>query len=144
MVDLQPAKAVIGPRSPKRSLSMLKHKLPVMLLALVLVLRGVHCLYVEAELCAAARAAQSESPPLADPSESDPNETGCLCKGALVTVVCPVADLRPQADFAWLRAAAAPLFDAPALPDEFSAPAVLLAPPVSGRTLRALRASWQI
>ncbi len=123
---------------------MLYRKIPVILLALVLVARGVHCLYLEAELCATARATHSQSPPITDPADSDPNETGCLCKGALVATVCPVAELRPQANLAWLDAAAAPSLDAPVFPNEFSAPVALAPPPISGRTLRARCASWQI
>ena len=124
---------------------MFVRKLPLILLALVLVARGVHCLHVEAELCAYALAARSPSPPLADPSDADPNETGCLCKGALVTNdACPASELRPVASLAWLADATALSFDDVALADHSSAPSNQIMPPVSGRTMRALLASWQI
>ena len=35
--------------------------------------------------------AQSAMPPLADPSASDPNESGCICKGALLGIACLTA-----------------------------------------------------
>lgn len=121
-------------------------KLLMIVLAAVLVVRGIHCLRVEAELCACAKAAHSQSPPLADPSDADPNETGCLCKGALVTTAaCPAGELRPQAGFGWLVVAGtSSSFNALALAGDDRAPSERMPSPLSGRTLRALRACWQI
>ncbi len=112
-------------------------------LALVLLARAVHCLYVDAALCAYASAARTDSRPLSDPTEADPNESGCLCKGALVQTACPLADLQN------VLTVPAQIVLAPvvALTPSASAPTpqeLLWRPPRSGRMLRALLVSWQI
>jgi hypothetical protein len=114
-------------------------------LALVVLTRALHCLHVDATLCAAAAAARSATPPLCDPCESDPNESGCLCKGVVFAPPCLVADLEYRGKLLATAtvgprpaAAALALRPHPSLHD-------LLAPVLpSGRVLRALIASWQV
>jgi hypothetical protein len=124
---------------------MLARKLLVSALALVVLMRAVHCLHVDAEACAAAKAAGTDSPPLADPTDSDPNESGCLCKGAVFVAPCIVPashranDLLSIADFPVM-----PLHKALAAQSRPAADPGLAPSPVSGRMLRALIASWQI
>jgi hypothetical protein len=126
---------------------MFARRLFVGCLALVLIARTVHCLYVDVSLCASAAGESNGNRPLSDPNESDPNESGCLCKGALVIVPSLPADLERQSE----SLAAADLMLAPsalgldlqlaaqATPQDLSWP-----PPRSGRMVRALIASWQI
>ncbi len=124
---------------------MLAHKLLVCCLTLVLLTRTVHCLYVDATLCAGAAAAQSDSPPLSDPTDSDPNESGCLCKGALFGTACLVPDVRLQSKLLWPASIArSPAVVAIGLRSEPVSRGFLTPPPPSGRVLRALIASWQI
>jgi hypothetical protein len=124
---------------------MLARKLLVGCLALVLLTRTVHCLYLDVALCAAAATAHSHTPPLSDPTDSDPNESGCLCKGALFGTPCLIAALPLQGKLllpAPIKCSAGVVAVGPQ-----SAPALrgsLSPPPVSGRMLRALIASWQI
>src|SRR5260221_5804282 len=75
---------------------MLARRVFIGCLALVLLSRTVHSMYVDAVLCAHAAKAQEESAPLSDPTESDPNESGCLCKGALVGVSFLLAQVDEQ------------------------------------------------
>ncbi len=114
-------------------------------MVLVLFGRGVHCLCLDACLCArAAEAARGESP-LSDPSESDPNDSRCLCKGALVRAACPlervkvVRAIASATELAQVSSAWAPAWRfEPAVVDH-SWP-----PPRWGKLARAFLASWQI
>jgi hypothetical protein len=123
---------------------MLARKLLVSALALVVLIRAVHCLHVDAEACAAAKAAGTDSPPLADPTDSDPNESGCLCKGAVFVAPCIMPAPQPNN---WLSIAdfpVMPLHKALAAQSHPAADPGLAPSPVFGRMLRALIASWQI
>jgi hypothetical protein len=114
-------------------------------LALIIVARTVHCLYVDALLCAHAAAASSDSPlPLSDPTESDPNESGCICKGALVGVPCQAADPRAIGESTWSFEAVPSLPDSSLVASKPVQARQQMPPPISGKTLRALCASWQI
>ena len=122
---------------------MLARQLFVGCLALVLLARAVHCLYVDATLCASATVLETDSRPLSDPTETDPNESGCLCKGALVETPCPLAELQKSLTVP-MRIVLAPSVGwaasaSPRTPQDLS-----WRPPRSGSTLRALFASWQI
>src|SRR5690349_14348399 len=68
-------------------------KLLLCCMTLVIAVRGIECLATGAELCARVARCQQEVP-LDDPRDGDPNESGCLCRGALVQVVSPVAVLK--------------------------------------------------
>jgi hypothetical protein len=123
---------------------MLIRKLFVGCLALVLIARAVHCLHVDAMLCAGVIKAALESPPLSDPSETDLNESGCLCKGAISVESCPVADPRLSgASYALIEAPSPAsrlvVEPQPRFAADFAVPA-----PFSAGKLRALHASWQI
>ena len=113
-------------------------------LALALFVRTVHCLHLDATLYANAIAART-SAPLADPNGSDPNETGCICKGAVFAVPCMPADLEAQgarlmlADPTLVPVILASLSPAEPAPAHFIVP-----PPRSARIVRALFACWQI
>ncbi|MBI3838177.1 MAG: hypothetical protein HY288_09635 [Planctomycetia bacterium] len=126
---------------------MLARRLFVGCLALVIFARAVHCLYVDVRLCALATAADRETPPISDPQEADPNESGCLCKGAPVGIPCLLADLEQQGKLIALAhlvltpTASVSDLQSSAEPD---ARDLLWRPPRSGRMVRALIASWQI
>lgn len=123
---------------------MVARKLFVGCLALVLLTRAVHCLCVDVSLCAHAASNQSESP-LSDPKDTDPNESGCLCKGALLGGHCLPTDLQSHAKLVLpSQLALAPTFLALQVPSEPSSQDFLWPPPRSGNLLRALIASWQI
>ena len=122
---------------------MLARKVFVVLMSLVILARAANCLCVEATLCAYAIAAASENPPLADPNDADPHESGCLCKGALLPAPCIPAELEPRGP--WVSPVAA--LDEPAARQSAIHPTpygFLAAHPPSGRTLRAWLASWRI
>ncbi len=114
-------------------------------LSTVLLVRTAHCLYVEATLCERACAAASADPPLSDPCESDPNESGCICRGAIFIAPCEVPTLERQGDLL------PPLDHCPiAVPgnpcaQREPARASLFPPPqLSARAVRAWFACWQI
>jgi hypothetical protein len=114
-------------------------------LALVLLTRTVHCLYVDATLCAGAVAAQSESRPLSDPDESDPNESGCICKGAIFGAPCLIPEPERQLSLlSPLDAACAPAVGAHRLQFEPTLAEFFPPPPLSARAVRAWIGSWQI
>lgn len=113
-------------------------------LAVVIVGRGLNCLYTTANLCARTLVA-SPAAPLSNPTDADPNETGCLCRGALLNHDCPLADLKPTSASASMCVVAdmavemLPPLDRPTAVADFFKP-----PPRSAHRLRALLASWQI
>jgi hypothetical protein len=126
---------------------MLARRLFVGCLAFVLLARAVHCLYVDVSLCALATDRAQDTPPISDPKEADPNESGCLCKGALLGLPCLLADLDQQSKL--LSPIHLVLTPAALIVDlqssgEPTARELLWRPPRSGRVLRALIASWQI
>jgi hypothetical protein len=125
-----------------RDRSMLARRLLVGLLALVLGVRATHCLYLDAALCAHAAAAEDSAPPISDPADTDPNETGCLCKGVVYTAPPVLADVDAHGPIlvALRTVPALPVWtDAkPALPEFHWRLAR------SGRIVRALLSSWQI
>jgi hypothetical protein len=126
---------------------MLARRLFVGCLTLVLLSRAVHCLYVDAMLCAHAAAAQEESAPLSDPSETDPNESGCLCKGALVGDPCLLAQVDEQSRLlSVVQLGLSPASSLIALQSSGnpSVDDLLWPPPRSAQVVRALLASWQI
>ncbi len=124
---------------------MLARQLFVLCLTLVLFTRAVHCLYVDAGLCARAATAAGGTQPLSDPTESDPNESGCLCKGALVTAPCLIVDLETQTKLiSAAQLVPAPAGFLPAWSTERTVQDLLWPPPRSGRMVRALLVSWQI
>ena len=126
---------------------MLARRLFVGCLALVLIARAVHCLYVDVSFCAQATASDRGTRPLSDPNEADPNESGCLCKGALVGGPCLLADLEQQTKLLstahLVLAPAISVLDLQSTPEP-TARDLLWRPPRSGRMVRALIASWQI
>ncbi len=64
---------------------MLARRIFVLGIAAILVGRTLHCCCVEATLCGALLTSRDDTgSPLRNPDESDPNETGCICKGALL------------------------------------------------------------
>ena len=126
---------------------MLARKLFVGCLALVLLARAAHCLYVDVSLCALAAAGGQDTAPISDPTEADPNESGCLCKGALLGTPCLLADLNQQNKLlSTAQLVLTPLASVADLQSsgEPTARDLLWRPPRSGRVVRALIASWQI
>ena len=126
---------------------MLARRLFVGCLALVLLTRAVHCLCVDVSLCAQAIGSDQGPRPISDPNESDPNESGCLCKGALVGGPCLLADIEQQSKLLSpahpFLVAAASVLDLQS-ETEPTARDLLWRPPRSGRMVRALFASWRI
>lgn len=124
---------------------MFARKLFVGFLTLVLLARGVHCLYVDVAACAGCEASRSDTPPLSDPCDSDPDESGCLCKGALLKTPTLIAGLERQSRLispAGVAPSAAVATVGPQIVPtlrDFLSP-----PPLSGRAVRAWIASWQI
>jgi hypothetical protein len=113
-------------------------------LALVVLARGVHCLYTEVSVCAL-ELAQHETQPLSDPGATDPNESGCLCKGATATAPCPTADLQVQSKLiSPADIMPSPIDLVPQTQGEATAQDRVWPPPRSGNMLRAMFASWQI
>ncbi len=126
---------------------MLARRLFVGCLAIVLLARAVHCLYVDVSLCTLATAGNHDTPPISDPKEADPNESGCLCKGALLGTPCLLAGVEQQNKLLSLShlvlTPVASVLDVQSS-GEPTARDLLWRPPRSGRVLRALIASWQI
>jgi hypothetical protein len=57
----------------------------VLIFSIVLIARTFHCIATGVSLAALSlRPANSASPPLRNPDDADPNESGCICQGALV------------------------------------------------------------
>jgi hypothetical protein len=123
---------------------MTARKLLVACLALVLVSRTLHCLATGVDLCIAARTTPADARPLADPSATDPNETGCICKGAIfVAAFLPAECERSE----WLAPLGASEPAAQTLVSVRTERLIFAdtGPPLgSGRKLRAQIASWQI
>jgi hypothetical protein len=113
-------------------------------LAIALLVRGVHCLYTDAGLCALTLT-PAGSQPWEDSGESDPNESGCLCKGAIPgpSCVAPCSELRSTLHFAAYPAMTLPSSEC-ACPGAKPARDLSLPPPLSALAVRALLASWQI
>lgn len=125
---------------------MVARKLWVGCLALVILARAVHCLYVDAGLCAVVMTVCTQSDtPLSDPNATDPNESGCLCKGALVVVPDLLADMQIERQIATLATFdLTPSAIANVAQFEPTLEARVCPPPLSAGALRALRACWQI
>jgi hypothetical protein len=121
---------------------MLARRIFVLLLATILIGRTLHCCYTSAVLCAGAvRADDSSGAPLTDPADMDPNESGCICKGAIVNAPTVLDLWRAAANELDSLAAALPPADvaSPVLQVQ-AGPAdrhVLGPPPLGGRALRA-------
>jgi len=122
---------------------MLARKLLLGCLTLVLLTRTLHCVYTDALSCASAVASSHASQPLSDPSESDPHESGCLCKGILPKAPCPLSALEAQRTLP-VQIVMAPAALISTLPLEATVRDFPWRPPRSGSFLRALLASWQI
>jgi hypothetical protein len=123
---------------------MSSRKLLVICLAVVLVSRTLHCLATGVDLCIAVRTTPADARPLSDPSATDPNETGCICKGAVFVAAFLPADLvrtqwvAPPAECQVVGQPLVAIRPDPAILDDSG-------PPLgSGRKLRAQIASWQI
>jgi hypothetical protein len=114
------------------------------LLVLVVLARGVECLRTELDLCAHALAS-SPATPLEDPTDHDPNESGCLCKGAVAVPACELSHGRSFEQSGTL------------VPDGQCASVLLasstehaglieanLPPPIGSASLRALLSVWRI
>jgi hypothetical protein len=119
-------------------------KLLVTCLTLVLVSRTLHCLATGLDLCIAARTTAADARPLSDPSATDPNETGCICRGAVFVAPFVPAELErtayvaPPVECEVVGQALVALRPERAILDDSG-------PPLgSGRKLRAQIASWQI
>jgi hypothetical protein len=124
---------------------MFARKLFVGCLSLVILARAVHCLYVDAGLCALAADTQTDTRPMTDPTSTDPNESGCLCKGALIVAPCLPADMRTEGQLASLAAIdLAPSAFATVAQLEPTVQSRVYPPPLSARAMRALFACWQI
>jgi len=126
---------------------MFARRLFVGCLTLVLIARAAHCLYVDVSLCALETANSHQTQPLSDPNEADPNESGCLCKGALVGMPCLLASVHEQSKL--LSPTNLVLARVTSVLDwqsavEPTARDLLWRPPRSGRMVRALIASWQV
>jgi hypothetical protein len=64
---------------------MLCRRTLVLIFSVVLIARTFHCIATGVSLAAlAVQPVNSESPPLRNPDDADPNESGCICQGALV------------------------------------------------------------
>ncbi len=64
---------------------MLSRRMLVLIFSAVLIARTFHCVATGVSLAAlAVQPSNSESPPLRNPDDADPNESGCICRGALV------------------------------------------------------------
>jgi hypothetical protein len=64
---------------------MLSRRTLVLIFSIVLIARTFHCIATGISLAAlAVQPANSESLPLQNPDDADPNESGCICQGALV------------------------------------------------------------
>ncbi|HEX4142596.1 MAG TPA: hypothetical protein VHY91_03525 [Pirellulales bacterium] len=64
---------------------MLSRRTLVLIFSAVLIARTFHCIATGVSLAAlAVQPSNSESPPLRNPDDADPNESGCICQGALV------------------------------------------------------------
>jgi hypothetical protein len=113
-------------------------------LAVALLVRGVHCLYTDAGLCALTLT-PAGAQPWEDSGESDPNESGCLCKGAIPGPSCvtPCSALRSNLLSAPHAAAVLPASGCE-FPGAKPARDLSLPPPLSALAVRALLASWQI
>jgi hypothetical protein len=114
----------------------------VLLMATIVVGRTLHCCYTNAVLCGGGQQVDGASgEPLRDPADMDPNETGCICKGAVVNVPSVLAALRTSADeLNPLAASLQPADGASAASQPRDLPGdrqLLGPPPLGGRALRA-------
>lgn len=123
---------------------MSSRKLLVICLALVLVSRTLHCLATGIDLCVAARSTPADARPLTDPSTTDPNETGCICRGAVFVAPFVPAELERTP---WVAPPVECEAAGQSLVSHRPERTILenCGPPLgSGRKLRAQIASWQI
>jgi hypothetical protein len=114
------------------------------LLVLAVLARGVECLRTDLDLCAHALAS-SPATPLEDPTDHDPNESGCLCKGAVAMPTCELSHGRSFEQ----SGALAPLGQGPNIllvssSEHAGLIAANLRPPMSSASLRALLSVWRI
>jgi hypothetical protein len=114
------------------------------LLVFAVLARGVECLRTDLDLCAHALAS-SPVTPLEDPTDCDPNESGCLCKGMVAAPTCELSHGRSFEQTGSL----APIGEQPgALFASSSDPSRLieanLPPPLDAASLRALLSVWRI
>ena len=117
-------------------------RLFVACLILVVVARGLRCLCTDVMICAYAVATNTGAQPLYDPTETDPNESGCLCKGAIFTPPCMPVNVQSHGPALFVSDPCITL--AAAVPTDRAPKDWLLRPPRSGKMLRALLATWQI
>jgi len=128
---------------------MLNRPLLTVVMGLALLSRTVHCLYTTADLCALAAADRSPAGrPLTNPTAADPNESGCICKGALVAhadLLSPVSlALKAPSPFEVMRVADCRADEAAARAAAVIDLAAASCPPIYGRALRAWVASLLI
>jgi hypothetical protein len=118
-------------------------RIMVVVFTLAIAVRLIHCLYIDALLPSlAVQAAMAEFPPLQNPNDSNPNETCCICKGAIVPplVTAEAAGLTSPlpSQIAGIIAAEQP---AVTLRPDIGRPLaqyLLGPPPLGGKTLRAM------
>ena len=114
----------------------------VLIFSAVLIARTFHCIATGISLAAlAVQPANSESPPLRNPDDADPNESGCICRGALVPplVTAEAAGLTLLAACPLAGQSAAERLVVPVEPDigRSYARYLLGPPPLGGKALRA-------
>ncbi len=69
----------------------------ILLMAAVLVGRTLHCCYVQAGLCGSSiLTGEAANGPLSNPNDNDPNESGCICKGAVLKAPAVFEAVRSQ------------------------------------------------
>jgi hypothetical protein len=76
---------------------MLLRSLSICLLAIALLGRTFHCICAGELPCAGAAEQSDAARPLCDPTQSDTNESGCICKGALFGWPVVLANLLSRA-----------------------------------------------
>src|SRR4051812_10581120 len=114
------------------------------LLILAVLARGVECLRTDLDLCAHSLAS-SPVTPLENPTDYDPNESGCLCKGA---VAAPTCELSHGHSFE-KTGSLAPIGEQPNVlfvssTERSGLIEANLPPPVASASLRALLSVWRI
>ena len=111
-------------------------------LALSVLARCVHCLYTDANLCARVLSPHPVQP-LSNPADYDPNESGCVCKGAIRAPSCELSDTQLSPALHLVVAAVPDTLVCPMIGNA-TARDLWLPPPVSAHAMRALISSWQI
>ncbi|HEY2892859.1 MAG TPA: hypothetical protein VGJ16_01555 [Pirellulales bacterium] len=114
------------------------------LLVLAVLARGVECLRTDLDLCAHALASSAASP-LEDPTDHDPNESGCLCKGAVAVPTCELSDGRSfEQTGGFIPVGQWPHILLVSSTEHSGLIEANLPPPIASASLRALLSVWRI